>query len=156
MTSKKTFTVLLADDDDDYYFLTKQAFEVVCPDDKLLRVEDGVELLEYLRSEGKYKKGTVRPNVILLDLNMPRKNGQQALKEIKSDPVLKDIPVVILSTSKFEQDIVESYGLGAHSYIWKPIGFKQLIDMVKVFSQYWFQTIERRPNFKAGDAQRGA
>ena len=141
MVLGKTFTVLLADDDEDYAYLVKQAFEEACPNYQMFRVEDGVELLDYLRSEGKYK-GSIRPHVILLDLNMPRKNGREALHEMKLDPSLKQIPVVIFSTSKSEKDVTELYELGAHSYIWKPLGFKQIVDMLKVFCQYWSQSIE--------------
>ena len=139
--SKKILMVLMAEDDDDYYFLAREAFEKVCCEHQLYRVEDGEELMAYLRSKGKYK-GSIMPDVILLDLNMPRKNGRQALQEIKADPKLSQLPVVILTTSKSERDIYESYQQGAHSYIWKPIGFQQLVDVFKIFCQYWSQTIE--------------
>ena len=143
--TKKTLFVLMADDDDDYYLLAKQAFEEACPQHELFRVEDGEELMNYLRELGKYA-GSKRPDVILLDLNMPRKNGRQALQEMKADPHLKNIPVVILTTSKAEKDIQESYRHGAHSYIWKPIGYKQLTEVMKTFCQYWFDTMELPKN----------
>lgn len=131
----------MADDDEDYYLLAKQAFDEACPDHELYRVEDGQELMDYLELKGKYKDA-VRPDVIFLDLNMPRKDGHQALREIKADPILRQIPIVILSSSKSEEDIKESYQNGAHSYIWKPFGFKQLMNMLKIFCQYWIETIE--------------
>ncbi len=139
--NKKTLVVLMADDDDDYYLLTKQAFEEACPGQQLYRVEDGVELMSYLKAEGKYQ-GSLRPHVILLDLNMPRKNGRQVLQEIKMDPNLRQIPIVILTTSKAEHDIKELYQSGAHSYIGKPLGFNQLVDVIKIFCRYWSETIE--------------
>lgn len=143
--AKKKLIVLMAEDDDDYYLLAKQAFEESCPQHRLYRVEDGEELMNYLRFQGKYA-AAVRPHVILLDLNMPRKSGRQALQEMKADPNLKRIPVVIFTTSKAEQDIQESYRQGAHSYIWKPVAFKQLLEMLKVFCRYWFDTIELPPH----------
>lgn len=141
---KKNLTILMADDDDDYYLLAKQAFDEACPGHQLYRVKNGEELMDYLKSKGKYEKA-VRPHVILLDLNMPRKNGTQVLQEIKADPSLKQIPIVILTSSKAEKDITESYQHGAHSYIWKPLGLKQLMDTLKIFCRYWFEAIELPP-----------
>ena len=142
--TKKTLIILMADDDDDYFLLAKEAFKDACPDHQLHRVADGEEMMDYLKSKGKYEK-SIRPHVILLDLNMPRKNGSQALQEIKADPNLKQIPVVVLTSSKSEKDIKESYQYGAHSYIWKPLGFKQLMDTLKIFCRYWFEAIELPP-----------
>ena len=135
----------MADDDDDYFLLAKQAFSEACPAHQLYRVEDGDELMDYLKFKGKYQT-SIRPHVILLDLNMPRKNGREVLKEIKADLSLRQIPIVILTTSKSEQDIKETYQGGAHSYIWKPFGYGQLMKMLKTFCQYWFETIELPPS----------
>ena len=142
--TKKTLVILMADDDDDYFLLAKEAFKDAYPGHQLYRVTDGEELMDYLKSRGKYEK-SIRPHVILLDLNMPRKSGSQALQEIKADPSLKQIPIVILTSSKEEKDIKESYQRGVHSYIWKPLGFKQLTETLKIFCRYWFEAIELPP-----------
>jgi CheY-like chemotaxis protein len=106
-------------------------------------VEDGEELMEYLKQEGRYSAATApRPGLILLDLNMPRKDGRQALQEIKSDPELRRIPVVILTTSKTEQDILSAYDLGANSFITKPVTFERLVDIIRALGLYWFNIVE--------------
>src|ERR1700756_3269903 len=121
-------TILMADDDADDRLMTKEAFEESRLANDLRFVEDGVELLDYLKRRGKYEDPTASPlpGLILLDLNMPKKDGREALAEIKADPELQRIPVVILTTSKQEEDIYRSYQLHANSYITKPVTFEQL------------------------------
>jgi CheY-like chemotaxis protein len=82
------------------------------------------------------------PGLILLDLNMPRKDGREALKEMKADPILRRIPIVVLTTSKAEEDILRSYDLGVNSYVTKPVTFKSLVELIKVLGQYWFEVVE--------------
>jgi CheY-like chemotaxis protein len=122
---KNSVTILVADDDPEDCLLIKEAVKEGLLLNGLRFVEDGEELMDYLRHEGGYKSpsSSPRPGIILLDLNMPRKDGREALKEIKSDPDLKGIPVVVLTTSKAEEDILRSYNLGANSYITKPVTF---------------------------------
>jgi len=107
-------------------------------------VNDGVELLDYLRKEGKFAPPAVvhRPGLILLDLNMPRKDGRTVLKEIKNDPALRQIPVVVLTTSKADEDIYRSYDLGVNSYIVKPVTFEALVDILQTLEKYWFAIVE--------------
>jgi CheY-like chemotaxis protein len=107
-------------------------------------VENGEDLLDYLLRRGKYLDlvDLPRPGLILLDLNMPRKDGREALREIKADPALRQIPVVILTTSRADTDIDRIYELGANSFITKPVRFEALVAVMKVLSQYWFQTVE--------------
>ena len=102
---------------------------------------DGVQAMEYLRKEGQYKKA-IRPDLVFLDLNMPRKDGRQVLKDIKSDKMLRQIPVVIMTTSRDEQDILESYDLQANCYITKPLDFEQFIKVVKTIEDFWFTVVQ--------------
>jgi CheY-like chemotaxis protein len=143
---KEPIVILMADDDDDDYLLTKKALAESKLLNTLVRVDDGEELLEYLLRRGKYEKTAVRPGVILLDLNMPRKDGREALKEIKSNPSLSDIPVVIFTTSKAEEDIYRSYQLGSNSFITKPVTFENLITVMKTLGTYWFEIVELPTN----------
>lgn len=144
MTAKQTpITILMADDDDDDFLLTQKALKQSKLLNQLIRVEDGEELLDYLRCEGSYKGQTpVRPGVILLDLNMPKKDGREALKEIKSDPELRNIPVVVFTTSKAQEDIYKSYQLGVNSFITKPVTFSNLINTMTSLGKYWFEIVE--------------
>jgi len=105
-------------------------------------VEDGEELLDFLHRRGKYENSEITPGLVLLDLNMPRKSGLEALKEIKADEKLRRLPVVILTTSKAEEDIIRSYDLGVNSFIVKPVTFDSLVEMVKDLDKYWFQIVE--------------
>ena len=136
-------TLLLADDDPDDRLLVKDALEETRWTAELRSVEDGVELMDYLRRRGKYRDPSAAPppSLILLDLKMPRKGGHQALKEIKEDPDLRRIPVVILTTSSQEQDISRSYGLGVNSFITKPSSFGALVETMSVLERYWFETV---------------
>lgn len=140
----KMITILLADDDPDDRQLTRDAFAQNRLANELATVEDGEELMDYLHRRGKYEnlKNKALPGLILLDLNMPRKDGREALKEIKADPILRRIPIVVLTTSKAEEDILRSYDLGVNSYVTKPVTFKSLVELIKVLGQYWFEVVE--------------
>ena len=137
-------TILMADDDEDDCLLAKEALAENRLANNLYFVNDGEELLDYLHNRGKFedRAQNPRPGLILLDLNMPRKDGREALREIKADPELKSIPVVILTTSKEEEDIVRSYNLGANSFISKPVSFDGLIDVMRSLGEYWFGIVE--------------
>jgi len=143
----KPITILLADDDPDDRLLAKQALERSRLANDLRFVEDGEELIDYLRRRGRFADPHLspRPGLILLDLNMPRKDGREALKEIKNDPKLRDIPVVVLTTSKADEDIVRTYNLGVNSYITKPVKFSALVSVMKAIGKYWFEIVELPP-----------
>jgi CheY-like chemotaxis protein len=149
----KTITILMADDDPDDCLLVKRAFKTskLCND--LRFVNDGEDLMDYLYRRGKYKEPdqAPRPGLILLDLNMPRKDGREALKEIRADDTLREIPVVVLTTSKDEEDIHRSYNLGANSYIMKPVTFEGLVEVVKSMGKYWFEIVELPVDAKHGN-----
>jgi CheY-like chemotaxis protein len=137
-------TILMADDDPDDREMTREAFEESRLANDLRFVEDGEELLDYLQRRGKYADpaSSPRPGLILLDLNMPRMDGREALARIKADPSLKRIRVVVMTTSKAEEDIVRSYDLSAASYISKPVKFERLVEVVKAIGQYWLEIVE--------------
>jgi two-component system, response regulator len=140
--------ILIADDDEDDRLLTKQALEEAHLSNDVRYVEDGEELMDYLHRRGAYagQDGKApRPGLILLDLNMPKKDGRECLREIKSDEDLRDIPVVVLSTSREEEDIARSYKLGVNSFISKPVTFTGLVDALKVMGRYWFELVELPP-----------
>jgi CheY-like chemotaxis protein len=136
--------VLLADDDDDDRMLSVDAFREARLANELRCVTDGEELMDYLHRRGKFAPPVKapRPGLILLDLNMPRKDGREALREIKSDPELRPIAVVVLTTSETEEDIRRIYELGAYSYISKPVTFEGLVNAMKVLGEYWFQIVK--------------
>ncbi|HEX3626386.1 MAG TPA: response regulator [Verrucomicrobiae bacterium] len=144
----KMITILLADDDPDDRKLTQDAFMENRLANEFHAVEDGEELMEYLHRQGKYEslRGDPLPGLILLDLNMPRKDGREALKEIKADPDLRRIPIVVLTTSKAEEDIVRTYDLGVNSYVTKPVTFKSLVELIKVLGCYWFEVVQLPPD----------
>src|SRR5688572_2271204 len=135
MTAKerKPITILVADDDPDDRQMTKEAMEEHYLLNDLRFVVDGEDLMQYLKREGKYQDRQLspRPGLILLDLNMPKKDGREALNEIKSDPLLKRIPIIVLTTSKTEEDILRSYNLGVNCFITKPVSFKDLIEVTR-------------------------
>ena len=135
--------ILLVDDDLEDQQLIREAFAENRLTNEIVCVNDGEELMDYLRRRGRYgeMKKTPLPGLILLDLNIPRKDGRETLKDIKADPELRRIPVVVLTTSKAEEDIQQSYNLGANSYMAKPASFKALVDLVKVLGQYWFEVV---------------
>jgi len=143
----KMITIVLADDDPDDRQLTEDAFSENRLANQLHCVEDGEELMDYLNRRGKYEslRNEPLPGLILLDLNMPRKDGREALKEIKASPNFRRIPIVVLTTSKAEEDIVRSYDLGVNSYVTKPVTFKSLVELVKVLGRYWFEVVELPP-----------
>jgi len=135
----KTITILMADDDPDDRVLTREALMENKLANDLHFVEDGEELMDFLKRQGKYEQqNTPRPGLILLDLNMPRKDGREALSEIKADPELRSIPIIVLTTSKAEEDIVKSYDLGVSSFITKPVTFDDLVKVAKAIGEYWF------------------
>ena len=140
----KPITILMADDDADDREMTREAFEESRLANDLRFVHDGEELMDYLRRRGKYADpaDSPRPGLILLDLNMPRKDGREALKEIKADPKLKTIRVVVLTTSRAEEDIFRTYDLSAASYITKPVTFEALVEVIKTLGRYWLEIVE--------------
>ncbi len=141
---KKRIIVLLVEDDEDYYLLMKEAFQKTGFVHDLHWVKDGEELMNYL--EGSELSGYVRElsrqMIILLDLNMPRMNGFQALQKIKSDNRFRHIPTIILTTSKSEEDIVRSYDLGANAFITKPADFRQMTGIIDAFQRYWLDIVK--------------
>ncbi len=148
MTKNNGIVIVMADDDDDDYLLTKKALKESKLLNELYRVKDGEELLDYLKRRPPYDNPAnyKRPGVILLDLNMPRKDGREALKEIKSDPALRDIPIVVFTTSKAEEDIYRTYQLGVNSFITKPVTFENLILVMQTLGKYWFEIVELPPD----------
>lgn len=144
LSTKRPITILMAEDDPDDQLLAKEALEESMIANHLYIVENGEELMDYLKHRGKYSDPAKapRPGLILLDLNMPRMDGREALRAIKSDPELRSIPVVVLTTSRAEEDILRSYDEGANSYIPKPVTFEGLVDVMKTLRRYWFEIIE--------------
>lgn len=140
-------TILVADDDADDRLLMSDAFDERAIANPVHYVNDGVELMDYLHREGPYAKYIDQPypGVVLLDLNMPKKDGRTALREIRQDPKLKRIPVVILTTAKSGDEIERVYKLGATSFLSKPVAFESLCDIVQVLSQYWGGTVVLPP-----------
>jgi CheY-like chemotaxis protein len=146
--SKKpnNYCILIADDDIDDQYMLKQAFNSVQLEEHVITVNDGVELLDYLNKRGKYKDAAVMcPKIILLDLNMPKKDGRECLREIKANAKLSSIPVVVYSTSSNPDDIAYAYQHGASSYISKPYSYQELVRMTDIFKQYWFNTVKIPP-----------
>ena len=144
---RKSITILLADDSDDDRLMTREALTESFVINEMREVEDGEELMEYLRRVGDYAdpKNSPRPGLILLDLNMPRKSGQEALAEIKADPLLRRIPVVVLTTSDAEHDILRSYDLGVSSFITKPVTFDGLVEVMRALGKYWIEIVATPP-----------
>ena len=142
--SEEIVEILMADDDPDDRLLAERALREYRLKNGIRFVEDGEELMDYLYRRGKYSApgAAPTPGLILLDLNMPRKDGREALAEIKRDPVLHKIPVVVLTTSKAEEDIVRAYDLGVNSYITKPVSFQGLAEVMKTLSVYWFEIVK--------------
>jgi CheY-like chemotaxis protein len=141
----RSVTILLADDDEDDRVLTADALRRSRLVNDLRFVVDGDDLMQYLRGTGAYAAGGLaapRPGLILLDLNMPKKDGREALAEIKGDPELRRIPVVVLTTSKAEEDIFRTYDLGVNSFVSKPVTFEQLADVMATLAVYWFDLVE--------------
>jgi len=143
----KTVTILVADDDPDDRTLTREAFDAAHVANDLRFVEDGEELLDYLQRRGKYSNAESAPwpSIILLDLNMPRMDGREALRAIRADARLRGIRVVVMTTSKAEEDILRSYDLSAASYITKPVTFDALVEVVRSLGRYWLEIVELAP-----------
>lgn len=139
-----TVTILMADDDEEDCILAREALAESRLANDLYFVQDGEELMDYLYRRGQYaqESNSPRPGLILLDLNMPKKDGREALREIKTDPNLRQIPVLVLTTSKAEEDIYSSYDLGANSFITKPVKFSALVQIIKTIGIYWFEIVE--------------
>ncbi|MGH8510807.1 MAG: response regulator [Gammaproteobacteria bacterium] len=137
-------SLLMADDDPDDRLLAKDALAEARVVNDLRFVSDGEELLDYLHGRGRYSApdSAPRPGLILLDLNMPKKDGREALQEIKANPELRQIPIVVLTTSKAEEDIYRSYDLGASSFIIKPVTFEGLVEVMKTLGRYWIEIVE--------------
>lgn len=143
--------IVVADDDADDRMMIKDAFEESKLGNPVDFVEDGVQLMEYLRREGQYSNlaGQPYPGFILLDLNMPRKDGRTVLKEIKESSELHRVPIVILTTSKAEEDIIKTYNLGVNSFICKPVSFEKLVDIVRTVGHYWIEIVALPPECKS-------
>ena len=144
MKHLNSITILVADDDADDRLMIRDALQENRLANDLRFVHDGEELLNYLNHRGKYRSPTEspRPGLILLDLNMPRMDGREALKAIKSSPALRGIPVVVLTTSKAEEDIYRTYDLGVNSFITKPVTFESLVTITRDLGRYWFEIVE--------------
>jgi CheY-like chemotaxis protein len=145
---KIPITILICDDDEDDRMLTQQALEDAHIANDLRFVEDGEDLLDYLKQRSAYAGETgaaPRPGLILLDLNMPNMDGREALKLIKADPTLRDIPVVVLTTSGLDEDVIQSYQLGVNSFITKPVTFSGLVEAMNVLGRYWLEIVELPP-----------
>lgn len=142
--NSRSLNILIAEDDEDYYLLAKEALAQVQLSDNLRWVKDGEEAMEYLLRQGQYAPpvDAPRPDIILLDLNMPKKDGREILKEIKANPDLVSIPIVVLTTSREERDVIQSYQAGANSFIRKPLSYNRLVEILKAFRQYWLETVE--------------
>jgi len=141
--------ILLAEDDPDDRLFTRRALSESRVATRLTTVENGEELLRYLRREDG-ESGAPRPDLILLDLNMPRMDGREALREMKQDPKLRRIPVVVLTTSEADQDVLQSYDLGVNAFMTKPVTFNELADAMDSLGAFWFDFVtlpsEHDPN----------
>jgi two-component system, response regulator len=139
----RPFTILLADDDEEDRELARDALQDSRLANEMKFVVDGQDLLDYLHHEGRWtEEDSPRPGIILLDLNMPKMDGREALAEIKADDALRRIPIVVLTTSKDEADVLSTYDLGVSSFITKPVTFGGLVDVMKTWTQYWFEIVE--------------
>ncbi len=136
-------TILMAEDDPDDRLLAHDAHREAQLTSEMVFVEDGEDLMDYLCRRGKYVglRQEPLPSLILLDLNMPRKDGREALREIRGDPRLRRIPVIVMTTSKSEEDVLRSYEMGANSYIAKPVSYDSLVAVMRVLGQYWLTVV---------------
>lgn len=143
-TGRKPIVILLADDDEEDRMLTCDALTESRLSNHITCVTDGEDLMDYLHCRGAYAPpfDAPRPGLIMLDLNMPKKDGREALREIKADPDLRQISVVVLTTSKAEEDIYSCYDSGASSFITKPVTFEGLVDVMKGLGKYWFEIVD--------------
>jgi chemotaxis family two-component system response regulator Rcp1 len=140
ITSGRSIEILLVEDSATDVMLAEEALEQAKMRNNLSVVKDGVEAMAFLRKEGEYSTVS-RPNLILLDLNMPRKDGREVLAEVKADDSLKYIPVVVLTTSQAQEDVLKAYGLHANCYISKPVDFEQFTNVVRAIDQFWFTIV---------------
>lgn len=140
----KSLVILMAEDDEDDCLLARDAFQEADVKNDVRFVDDGEQLMDYLNRRGKYTDpdNSPSPGLILLDLNMPRKDGREALSELKADPIFKRIPVIVLTTSRDKEDILQSYDLGANSFITKPATFERLVELMKSLHHYWIEFVE--------------
>ncbi len=140
----KPIVILLAEDDEDDFVLIADALKESRVANTIHWVKDGQELMDYLLRQGAYEDplSSPRPYLILLDLNMPKKDGREALQEIKAHPKLRHIPVVVLTTSRMEEDVIKTYDLGVNSYIRKPLKFADFVDVIRTLGKYWFEIVE--------------
>jgi CheY-like chemotaxis protein len=151
----RPFTILLADDDEEDRELARDALQDAHLANEMKFAVDGQDLLDYLRREGRWADPSVdapRPGIILLDLNMPKKDGREALAEIKADATLRRIPIVVLTTSNDEADVLSTYDLGVSSFITKPVTFAGLVEVMRSWTQYWFEIVELQ-NGEVGGAR---
>jgi CheY-like chemotaxis protein len=152
-TRGRPVTILMADDDEEDRELTRDALQDARLANQMRFAVDGQDLMDYLRHEGRYAgdgASAPRPGIILLDLNMPKKDGREALAEIKADEGLRRIPVVVLTTSKDEEDVLKTYELGVNSFITKPVTFAGLVEAMRTWTRYWFEMVEL-PNGAVGN-----
>lgn len=154
MTKTRNVAIVMAEDDDDDFELSRLAFEKGHVDTPVFRVKDGEELMDFLLRRGAYREPPELPSplLILLDLRMPKKDGFEALAEIKANPDLKRIPVAVLTTSNEDRDISRCYDLGCNSYIKKPVGVAELAKAVQAVKDYWLEIVEfaREPSKAPG------
>ena len=142
--SEQMFHILMVEDSPTDVMMTREALDYYKVLNPLHIAEDGVEAIEFLKREGKHANAP-RPGLIILDLNLPRKSGQEVLQELKSDPELKNIPVVVLTTSKAEEDVAKSYGLHANCYITKPVDFAKFVQVVRSINDFWLGVVTLPP-----------
>lgn len=146
--SKTSLVIVMADDDEDDRLLTRDALQESKVLNTLIFVENGMQLWQYLKGEGDYtdRAKYPLPGIVLLDLNMPVMDGREVLKKIKSDKDLRRIPIVILTTSKAEEDKYRTYDLGAASYITKPVSFESLVELMRTLGRYWIEFVDLPEN----------
>lgn len=155
-SGRTTISILIADDDADDRLLTRDALRESKLANGIHFVEDGEELMDYLHRRGRYATlDAPLPGIILLDLNMPRKDGREALQEIKQDPDLRRIPIIVLTTSKAEEDVARSYDLGASSFIIKPVTFEAMVEVMRTLHKFWFEIVELPPDREPAQSAEG-
>ncbi|MGF6732068.1 CheY-like chemotaxis protein [Paraburkholderia youngii] len=142
--SEQMFHILMVEDSPTDVMMTREALEYYKVLNPLHIAEDGVEAIGFLKREGKHANAP-RPGLIILDLNLPRKSGQEVLQELKTDPELMNIPVVVLTTSKAEEDVAKSYGLHANCYITKPVDFEKFVQVVRSINDFWLRVVTLPP-----------
>jgi CheY-like chemotaxis protein len=140
LSAARPIEILLIEDSPSDVALTVEALKAGKIANNLNRVADGVEAIDYLRQRGKYAKA-LRPDLIMLDLNLPRKDGRDVLRELKTDPSLKLIPIIVLTTSRADKDVLQSYELNANCYITKPVDFEHFIEVVKSIENFWLTVV---------------